>query len=142
MHWLVRSEAEGEHLSAASGVTINEGAEADLMEDSLACKTFGNHPDHKSDHGCTTVKKFNFLELIFMNGACCFVLEPGFVSGSAIHDGLLIETNCNRGLTLGHLAAMAFSISPAVFASGTARGTLGKQFHRIHERCRTRVHKK
>ena len=112
------------------------------MEDSLTCESFGNHPDHKSDHRGTTIKELNFLELIFVNGASCFALEPGVVSGRAIHGDLLIETNCNRGLTLERLAAMAFSRSPAVFVLGTARGTLGKRFHRIHEQCSARVHKK
>ena len=112
------------------------------MEDSLTCESFGNHPDHKSDHRGTTIKKFNFLELIFVNGASCLALEPGVASGSAVHDALSIETNCNRGLTLERLAAKAFSRSPAVFALGTARGTLGKRFHRIHEQCSAHVRKR
>ena len=112
------------------------------MEDSLTCESFGNHPDHKSDHRGTTIKEFNFLELIFVNGASCFALEPGVVSGRAIHGDLSIETNCNRGLTLERYLAKAFAKALADVALDTAPGTWGKRFHRIREQCRTRVHKK
>jgi hypothetical protein len=77
-----------------------------------------------------------------MNGAGCLSLEPGVVSGCAIHDGLSIETNCNRGLTLGRYLAMASAKSPVVFALDIAPDTLGKRCHRNPEPCSTRGHKK
>ena len=112
------------------------------MKNPLACKSFSDHTDDETDHGRTTVEELNLLQLIFVNGASCFALEPGVVSGSAFHGGHAIETNCNRDLTLGSIAFTAFSKSLVFVASGTARGTLGKSFRRIREQCSARVHKK
>ena len=112
------------------------------MENSLACKPFRDHADDESDHGCATVEKLHLLELLFMDRAGCLALEPSVVSRSAIHGGVSIETNCNRGLTLKRYLAKAFAKALADVALDTAPGTWGKRFHRIREQCRTRVHKK
>ena len=112
------------------------------MENSLACKPFRDHTDDESDHGGATVEELNLLELVFMNRAGCLALEPGVVSRSAIHGGASIETNCNRGLTLGRYLAKAFAKALADVALDTAPGTWDKRFHRIREQYRTRAHKK
>ena len=71
-------EAEGQELGMASGVTINQGAKANLMGNALACQAFRDDPNHDAEHGRTSVEQLNPLELLAVDLLLSPVLAPLF----------------------------------------------------------------
>lgn len=69
------SEAEGQELGAAGGVTVNQGAEADLVGNPEACQTLDDDSDHDADHGGTAIEQLCPLELIHVDLPLLAVLE-------------------------------------------------------------------
>lgn len=53
-----------------------QGAEADLMKNSLAGDGFGEHPDHETEHGGATVEPFDFAQLLLVDLAGGSGLKP------------------------------------------------------------------
>ena len=62
----------------AGGVTINQGAKANLMGNALASQTFRDDPNHDAEHGGAAVEAFNPLELFAVDLLLCPVLVPLF----------------------------------------------------------------
>jgi len=69
-------EAEGHKLGVASGVSINQGAKANLMGNALASQTFRDDSNHDAEHGRTAVEQLNQLELLAVNLLLSPVLAP------------------------------------------------------------------
>jgi len=88
--WFVRepngsSEAEGQELAAAGGVTVDQGTQADLVGDAGAGEALHHDADHKSEHGGAAVEELNPLELLHVDQLFCAVLEPLVVGGGVGH---------------------------------------------------------
>ena len=57
------SEAEGKKLGAASGITVYQRSEANLMGNTGARKPFGDDTNHDTQHCCSAVEQFYAFEL-------------------------------------------------------------------------------
>jgi len=53
-----------------------QGAKAYLMQDALTGECFGEHANHKTEHGGATIEKLNPLELLSVDLADSGGLEP------------------------------------------------------------------
>jgi hypothetical protein len=73
-----RSEAEREELSAASGVTVDQGAESNLVGNSETRQAFNNDADDDAKHGGAAIEALGPLELLHMDGMLCIALKDGF----------------------------------------------------------------
>ena len=82
------SEAEGQELSAAGGVAIHQGSEADLVGDPEAREAFHHHADHKAEHGGAAVEELSALELIHVDLLGGAVLQPVVAGGGLVMDVL------------------------------------------------------
>ena len=75
---------------------VQQGAQADLMQDSLAAEGFAEHPDPKAEHGGGAVQEFPPLQLFLVDLGG----SPGFVPGELA--GLVGAGGVGGGLAGGY----------------------------------------
>jgi len=62
-------------LGAAGGITIGQGAKANLMGDAGTCDRLGDNADHDAQHGRPSVKGLGALELLHKDQLFLAVLK-------------------------------------------------------------------
>ena len=116
--WLgcpAQSEAERQELGAAGGVAIHKCSKTDLMGDAGSRQSFGDHTDHQTQHGGTSVEPLNPLELLQMNVACSSRLKPLVTGLIGLHVATSIDTKCNAVLTTCHGVSLQHYLLPSAF---------------------------
>ena len=78
------SAAERQQCGAAGGIAINQGPQADLMQDALAGEAFGDHADHKAQHGGPAIEPLCRGQLLHVDLSRSGVLEPFVVGVGAV----------------------------------------------------------
>ena len=73
------SEAKRQELGAAGGITVGQGAEANLVGDAGTCDRLCDNADHNPEHGGPSVKELGALELLHEDQLFLAVLKKLFV---------------------------------------------------------------